>query len=668
MSCNTKTSLAAVIDAVNAQLNNNYVDRDDPRIDQGVFTEPTIRGGLMLDEAAKLDFCGYVTECGQREPFGKQWVDRPLYPYNTLVSYEDEGEIKSRWQDIDDVVAGTEIGESYTTYEETRSLGLQGYTIIDSFELGATITQRDQALRHAATGKLYRWAGDLPKIVPADSTPVSSGGVDTNAWLEVSDTALRQEILTGGLITDTIVTVTANNGTSPRTLVDRNKEIVFIDDFSRLDGEVDDTQRLQRFFDYCRVNEKQGILNKKITVSDTVYCDCDFDGTKGFIDFYGDKPALVVSKHGEDNGRVYGRRIIFPEISNLSKTDVGWGQVANSIGIQLINPMESEFNVPTVHNFGVGLHHYGRYSDANYNIFTIGKLVNNKINLLIEADGTVTKASVNQNTYIGGRYAHFSSEQEGGVNRVVGSRHIHAVVKGENSSSLNNNVFINPSIEGLVDEYALLFENTGSTNGVSYNTVLSARIETSKPEFKKLTFKGNRVRWNSLVNGYGISANAIEEIDGAGSNSVQSQHSTSSMTGSPGTTYPVLALRNASSGSAPSLAIFSSTATDITDIGQAGVKLGAGGITLGLSNSERFKIGSYGQLSWLNGGTVNCSMTYAGSKKIRLDAGFYADNIGVANITDIVEPIVIAEAPTKKLPIYDADGALQGYIPIYDSL
>lgn len=194
MSCNTKTSLAAVIDAVNAQLNNNYVDRDDPRIDQGVFTEPTIRGGLMLDEAAKLDFCGYVTECGQREPFGKQWVDRPLYPYNTLVSYEDEGEIKSRWQDIDDVVAGTEIGESYTAYEETRNLGLQGYTIIDSFELGATLTQRNEALRHAVDGKLYRWAGDLPKVVPASSTPTSSGGMGDNAWLEVSDVALRQDL------------------------------------------------------------------------------------------------------------------------------------------------------------------------------------------------------------------------------------------------------------------------------------------------------------------------------------------------------------------------------------------------------------------------------------------------------------------------------------------
>lgn len=107
MSCNTKTSLAAVIDAVNAQLNNNYVDRDDPRISQGVFTEPTIRGGLMLDEAAKVDLCGYIQDCGQEAPFGKQWLDRPLYPGATLVSVEGgDGEVVTKWQDSSESYQG----------------------------------------------------------------------------------------------------------------------------------------------------------------------------------------------------------------------------------------------------------------------------------------------------------------------------------------------------------------------------------------------------------------------------------------------------------------------------------------------------------------------------------------------------------------------------------
>lgn len=195
MSCNTSLPLSTVVDEINQYLDNNYVDKDDPRIDQGVFTEPTIRGGLMLDEAAKLDFCNYVAECGQQPPFGKQWIARPLYPDNMLVSYDEGGEIKTKWQDTNDTVATTDIGVSYMSFEETRRLGLAGFITINSFELGATITGRNQALRHMEDGKVYRWAGDLPKVVPPSSTPSSSGGIAGNAWLEVSDQILSDELV-----------------------------------------------------------------------------------------------------------------------------------------------------------------------------------------------------------------------------------------------------------------------------------------------------------------------------------------------------------------------------------------------------------------------------------------------------------------------------------------
>jgi len=68
------------------------------------------------------------------------------------------------------------------------------FNIVDSFEIGTTLTKRTDALRHSASGKLYRWGGVLPKVVPANSTPTNSGGFGANAWLEVSDIALRQEL------------------------------------------------------------------------------------------------------------------------------------------------------------------------------------------------------------------------------------------------------------------------------------------------------------------------------------------------------------------------------------------------------------------------------------------------------------------------------------------
>lgn len=58
-----------------------------------------------------------------------------------------------------------------------------GWVVVDSFATGATLTNRNQALRYAATGELYRWDGVLPKVVSPGSTPASSGGVGVGAWM-----------------------------------------------------------------------------------------------------------------------------------------------------------------------------------------------------------------------------------------------------------------------------------------------------------------------------------------------------------------------------------------------------------------------------------------------------------------------------------------------------
>lgn len=74
-----------------------------------------------------------------------------------------------------------------------------GYITIDSFQQGADLpnnelTQRNHILRDETTGEYYRWDGDLPKKVPAGSTPQSTGGIGKGAWVGVGDASLRGDL------------------------------------------------------------------------------------------------------------------------------------------------------------------------------------------------------------------------------------------------------------------------------------------------------------------------------------------------------------------------------------------------------------------------------------------------------------------------------------------
>ncbi|WP_145531633.1 hypothetical protein [Yersinia kristensenii] len=69
-----------------------------------------------------------------------------------------------------------------------------GWVTIDSFEIGATLTNSSEVLRWQSNGEYYRWDGSFPKIVPSGSTPDISGGIGTGKWLSVGDATLRGQI------------------------------------------------------------------------------------------------------------------------------------------------------------------------------------------------------------------------------------------------------------------------------------------------------------------------------------------------------------------------------------------------------------------------------------------------------------------------------------------
>lgn len=126
-------------------------------------------------------------------------------PTNKPIPSEDPRDLKFNAGKIDEVVSGdnhyytdrfgvrrwTIAGFQYTAEEAIRKYG---YITMDSFEDGATLTLPNQTLHYEANGEYYRWDGEFPKIVPAGSTPDSTGEVKLGAWVSVGDASLRGEL------------------------------------------------------------------------------------------------------------------------------------------------------------------------------------------------------------------------------------------------------------------------------------------------------------------------------------------------------------------------------------------------------------------------------------------------------------------------------------------
>lgn len=116
-------------------------------------------------------------------------------------------------------------------------------TLPGSFSTGVTVNTKNELV--IFTDGKYRWDGELPKIVPAGSTPASTGGVSPSAWMPVGDVTLRKELgdASDVLKGDALLAVKQPyTGAVARTQHDRNKDYVFVTDFgAKGDGVTDDT-------------------------------------------------------------------------------------------------------------------------------------------------------------------------------------------------------------------------------------------------------------------------------------------------------------------------------------------------------------------------------------------------------------------------------------------
>lgn len=166
-------------------------------------------------------------------------------PTNNPIPSESPRDLKFNAGKIDEVVNSANLtytdrfGVDRLTIEGLRhvardAISAFGYITVDSFEDGATLTLPNQVLRYKATGEYYRWGGAFPKLVPTGSTPASTGGVLSSAWVGVGDASLRSNLSSvdpgNG---DQLIGVKLDaTGSSNRTQHEKNKELVSIKDFS----------------------------------------------------------------------------------------------------------------------------------------------------------------------------------------------------------------------------------------------------------------------------------------------------------------------------------------------------------------------------------------------------------------------------------------------------
>lgn len=126
-------------------------------------------------------------------------------PTQNPVPSEAASDLKYNSGKVDEFVTSSNhfytdrFGKKHYTIDGINYLSKQamqnyGYITKKSFESGNTIINPNDVLLWESNGEYYRWDGELPKVVSADSTPESAGGIGEGKWKSIGDATLRSEL------------------------------------------------------------------------------------------------------------------------------------------------------------------------------------------------------------------------------------------------------------------------------------------------------------------------------------------------------------------------------------------------------------------------------------------------------------------------------------------
>lgn len=290
------------------------------------------------------------------------YTDEPLGSSSAKVLYDNaqnfdhlsNDQVNELWKDRFGVDRLTWHGMEKRYQEKLTSMG---WTLMESFQDGAALTRADQALHWKlpdGDGEYYRWDGALPKTVPADSTPATTGGVGPGAWVGIGDAALRSMLASsigssmiglpaGGVLSDTIHSVS----------VEQWSHLVNVDN--------DWTNAIQAAIDYMSENGG-GYVN---VGRGTFFADGIILPKKVIIRGEGMRYTMIKARDGWS-----GRSVIETQNFNLVTTepDDPGAYYSGCIGLTVHGNLQNYHGTPSI-NAGYGVLHFG--SDQVFNDFAV---------------------------------------------------------------------------------------------------------------------------------------------------------------------------------------------------------------------------------------------------------------------------------------------------------
>lgn len=222
-----------------------------------------------------------------------------------------------------------------------------------TFTSGGTLAVGDSdvavlwSIANGGDGNYYIWKGAYPKVIPAASTPASSGGVSSSGWMPVGDITLRSELANVSSGDALIGVQSPLSGSGSRTQHSKNTDSISILDFAGADatGVADSTAALVSAMVAGRtVHIPSGaniliapsttlaghlIVDGTLTINSTCNIDCSVTVRAGSITVNSGFTATFRKSFAANPGRqifsgagvIWGIRHVYPE---------WWGAIADN--------------------------------------------------------------------------------------------------------------------------------------------------------------------------------------------------------------------------------------------------------------------------------------------------------------------------------------------------